>query len=305
MIKELEREAANTLEKVEDVRSLLMTFKDLLREERESRDKPKGLVEIEPHRYEKAVVIGDIHGDLDTLVQLLEYADIEKILGRGGLLVFLGDYVDRGDRQLETMLFIAYLKMKYRENVITLRGNHEPPDFLPVYPHDFPEMLRAIYGSEGEEIYRISKGIFDLLPYAAVCRNVAVFLHGGIPVVSTESCGYDVRCILDADDSEKILEEILWNDPTEDPDIDYAPSPRGAGYLWGETITEEFIRKTGVKIIVRGHEPVWEGYKLNHGERVLTIFSRKGAPYYNAYAAAYIMDLRSFKGFSRENLILI
>ncbi len=305
MIKDLERDVANMIERVEDVRSILMTFKDLLREEQASRGKPKGLVEIEPHRYEEAVVIGDTHGDLDTLVHLLEYINIEKILGRGGLLVFLGDYVDRGDRQLETMLFVASLKIRYRGNVVTLRGNHEPPDFLPVYPHDFPEMLRAIYGGKGDEIYRISKEIFDLLPYAAICRNVAVFLHGGIPVLSTESCGYDVRCILDADHNEKILEEILWNDPIEDPDIDYAPSPRGAGYLWGETITKEFIKKTGVKIIVRSHEAVWEGYKLNHGGRVLTIFSRKGAPYYNAYAAAYRLDLRSFKGFSREHLILV
>lgn len=299
------REVERLVRKPGDAVSILMSFRDVLKEEHGSRSRPRGLVEIDPHRYREAVVIGDIHGDLETLVQLLGYVDVEKILRGGGLLIFLGDYVDRGDKQLETLLLISLLKSRYRENIITLRGNHEPPSFLPVYPHDYPEILRAMYGDEGKRIYIISREIFDLLPYAAICRGVAVFLHGGVPVTSTESCGPDVRCILDADHSERVLEEILWNDPTEDPDIDYIPSPRGAGFLWGEAITSVFIRKTGVKIIVRGHEAVWEGYKLNHNMRVLTIFSRKGAPYYNAYAAAYKLDLRGFNGFSREHLILI
>ncbi|HWQ16243.1 MAG TPA: metallophosphoesterase family protein [Sulfolobales archaeon] len=272
-----------------------------------SRKRPKGLVEIEPHKYREAIVIGDIHGDLDTLVQILSYINVEKILKDGGLLVFLGDYIDKGDKQLETMLFIALLKKRYRGNVITLRGNHEikSPDFLPVYPHDYPEILRAIYDGEGDEIYRISRGVFDLLPYAAIYRDTAVFLHGGIPVLSTTSCWSDFRCILDADHDEKTLEEILCNDPTEDPSIGYVSSPRGAGFLWGEAITSEFIKKIGVKIIIRGHEAVREGYKLNHGARVLTIFSRKGAPYYNMYAAAYRLDLDGFNGFSKEHLVLV
>lgn len=305
MLQDLEREVAKLAEKPEDAVSVLTSLKDILKEEHLSRSRPRGLVDIEPRRYKEAVIIGDIHGDLDTLIQILGYIDIEKILRSDGLLVFLGDYVDRGDKQLEALLLIALLKNRYRENIITLRGNHEPPGFLPVYPHDYPEILREMYGDDGEKIYRVSREIFDLLPYAAICEGVAVFLHGGIPVFSTGDCGLDVRCILDADNSEKILEEILWNDPTEDPDIDYAPSPRGAGFLWGEPVTSMFIRKTGVKIIVRGHEAVWDGYKLNHGMRVLTIFSRKGAPYYNAYAAAYVLDLRSFNGFSRERLILV
>jgi protein phosphatase len=114
-----------------------------------------------------------------------------------------------------------------------------------------------------------------------------------------------VKCILNAEESERTLEEILWNDPIEDPDIEYTPSPRGAGYRWGEKITEIFLRKTGLKTVIRGHEAVWEGYKLNHGSRVVTIFSRKGSPYYNAYAAALLINLKDFKRIQRDNIILI
>jgi protein phosphatase len=267
MLQNLEKEVMDLVRKPEDVMVVLMSFRDLLKEEHVARSRPRGLVEIEPRRHREAVVIGDIHGDLDTLIQLLSYVNIEKILESNGLLIFLGDYVDRGSKQLETLLFIALLKKRYRGNVITLRGNHEPPDFLPVYPHDYPEILRAIYGGEGDEIYKVSRQIFDLLPYAAIYRDTVVFLHGGIPVLSTTSYWSDFRCILDADHDKRTLEEILCNDPTEDPDIGYASSPRGAGFLWGEAITNEFIKKTGVKIIVRGMKLCGKGISLTmeHG----------------------------------------
>lgn len=289
----------------EHVLEILGGFMDSLKSERSSRERPKGVVEIDAKRFSRAIVIGDIHGDLETLIQILEALDLERSLGERTVVIFLGDYVDRGDKQVETLLLVARLKIIYGDRIVTLRGNHEPPDILPVYPHDFPYVLRSLYGPEGDRIYKEAKKIFDLLPYAAVYRDKAVFLHGGIPVLSTIGCGRDYRCILDADEREKTLEEILWNDPTEDPGIEYAPSPRGAGYLWGESVTRIFIEKTGIGHIVRGHEPAWEGYKLNHGSRVITIFSRKGPPYYNAYAAALVIDFQSFKGFSREHLLII
>jgi len=40
-----------------------------------------------------------------------------------------------------------------------------------------------------------------------------------------------------------------------------------------------------VKILIRGHEPSGEGFKLNHNGKVLTLFSRKGQPYNNEHGA--------------------
>ncbi|MEM1610464.1 MAG: metallophosphoesterase family protein [Sulfolobales archaeon] len=287
------------------VSEVLEEYREILEREWLSRDKPRGVVDIDIRRYSRAVVIGDIHGDLDTLVSILEQIDLERVMREDTLLIFLGDYIDRGDKQLETLLLVSKLKALYGERVITLRGNHEPPESLPVYPHDYPEILRWVFGPQWRSLYDLSRKIFDLLPYAAIYRGSAVFLHGGIPVFSTIDCWEDVKCILNAEVSERTLEEILWNDPTEEPDIEYAPSPRGAGYLWGEKITDIFLRKTGLKAIIRGHEAVWEGYKLNHGSRVITIFSRKGPPYYNAYAAALLINLREFRGFYRESIVLL
>ena len=40
-------------------------------------------------------------------------------------IVFLGDYVDRGECGVEVFLFLAALKLNYPTTVTMLRGNHE------------------------------------------------------------------------------------------------------------------------------------------------------------------------------------
>ena len=38
-------------------------------------------------------------------------------------------------------------------------------------------------------------------------------------------------------------------------------SPRGAGYLFGEDVVEQFNRKNNIDLICRAHQLVMEGYK--------------------------------------------
>jgi len=40
-------------------------------------------------------------------------------------------------------------------------------------------------------------------------------------------------------------------------------SPRGAGYLFGGDIVEQFNRANNVEIICRAHQLVMEGYRFN------------------------------------------
>lgn len=66
-------------------------------------------------------VIGDIHGCLSSLVQMLDI-----VLPKADTFVFLGDYVDRGPNSKEVVETILALRAT-RPRVITLMGNH---DFL-------------------------------------------------------------------------------------------------------------------------------------------------------------------------------
>ena len=56
---------------------------------------------------EDIYVIGDIHGNFDTLLKLVEL--IKETNPK--LVIFLGDIVDRGPKQLECLLFVLILKI--------------------------------------------------------------------------------------------------------------------------------------------------------------------------------------------------
>ncbi|MEZ0290516.1 MAG: metallophosphoesterase family protein [Sulfolobales archaeon] len=290
----------------DDIMRTLQEFREIMFRERDLREYPRGLVRLREGRY---YAVGDIHGDMDTFSRILGEYGLIRHLEERGYVVFLGDYIDRGYRQVEVFIGIALLKIYYRDRVVILRGNHEGPEHLLPYPHDYPHVLIYRFGSDaGSRIYSISREIFNLMPYAAYHENSLLFVHGGIPVFTTDECPSDIRCILDADDPySRTLEEILWNDPLRgDLDLEFATSPRGAGYLWGLSVTRRFLDKTRLKGVVRGHEPSWSGYMFDHDNKVLTLFSRLGDPYYNSYAAiAYLGNISLFNEFRDEMIVQI
>jgi len=70
---------------------------------------------------EKILAVGDIHGCYAKLVGLMEQI---KIYSEKDILVFLGDYIDRGDQSKEVVDYLVQLK-KQRRNTVFLLGNHE------------------------------------------------------------------------------------------------------------------------------------------------------------------------------------
>lgn len=70
------------------------------------------------------IALGDIHGEYDKLYSL--YNDIKNIKAR---LVFLGDYIDRGDKSKEVIDLLIEIQ-KEKPDTIFIKGNHE--DFLEI-----------------------------------------------------------------------------------------------------------------------------------------------------------------------------
>lgn len=48
---------------------------------------------------------------------------------------------------------------------------------------------------------------------------------------------------------------------------------RNTGYFFGESATASFLTKNNLSHIIRAHEVVNHGYKLDHNGTVLTVFS--------------------------------
>jgi serine/threonine-protein phosphatase 2B catalytic subunit len=65
-------------------------------------------------------VIGDIHGQFYDLTQLC----LNKVNMEADTLLFLGDYVDRGNFSIEVMLSLLVMKLNRPQGVFLLRGNH-------------------------------------------------------------------------------------------------------------------------------------------------------------------------------------
>ena len=68
-------------------------------------------------------IVGDIHGQFYDFIKVVDD-------DTGGPLettkyIFLGDYVDRGCFSIEVLGLILAIKIKLRQTVFMLRGNHE------------------------------------------------------------------------------------------------------------------------------------------------------------------------------------
>ena len=71
------------------------------------------------------VVVGDIHGNLESLVRCVSFFKSKYNQDPATRILFLGDYVDRGRNSIECLETILELKLHYPYNVFLLRGNHE------------------------------------------------------------------------------------------------------------------------------------------------------------------------------------
>jgi protein phosphatase len=250
-----------------------------------------GLVRVEGPG--QLVVVGDLHGDAETLHAIL--AESARRALEGGVLLFLGDYIDRGPAQVEVLSTVLTLKLEYPGSVVILRGNHEPPPWLVPEPHDYPEVLAARFGQRGGRLYEKSMALFQRLPHAAVSSNGIFMVHGGPPS--------EQRRLKDLEHPGKEdLEDMLWSDPTPIPGS--APSPRGAGHLYGPDVTRRFLADNGLRIIIRSHEPC-NGYRVDHDGAVVTVFSRRGPPYVNDVAGYFRADLSSPPGSPESHVSLI
>lgn len=69
------------------------------------------------------VAVGDIHGNLPALHDLLQ--QLRDEVGCGDVVVFLGDYIDRGPDSRGCIDAILTFRDEVRADVVCLRGNHE------------------------------------------------------------------------------------------------------------------------------------------------------------------------------------
>ncbi|KAF4126804.1 serine/threonine-protein phosphatase 2A catalytic subunit [Geosmithia morbida] len=213
-------------------------------------------------------VCGDIHGQFHDLMELFKIGGPNPDTN----YLFMGDYVDRGYYSVETVTLLVALKIRYPQRITILRGNHESRQITQVYGF-YDECLRK-YGNAN--VWKYFTDLFDYLPLTALIENQIFCLHGGLsPSIDTLD---NIRALdrIQEVPHEGPMCDLLWSDP--DDRCGWGISPRGAGYTFGQDISEAFNHNNGLTLIARAHQLVMEGYNWSQDRNVVTIFSGTYCP---------------------------
>ncbi|CAB3397351.1 unnamed protein product [Caenorhabditis bovis] len=212
-------------------------------------------------------ICGDIHG---------QYPDLIRLFHRGGWpptanYLFLGDYVDRGRFNLETIILLTAYKVRFPKNFFLLRGNHECEFVNKAY--GFYEECQKRYSST--RLYEAFQDFFNWLPLSGLVAERILCMHGGLsPEIKTLN---DLRNIQRPTAAKGPLElDLLWADPVIGL-TGFMPNQRGAGVGFGKDVVHKLCTEMNIDLICRAHQVVQDGYEFFGGRKLVTLFS---APHY-------------------------
>jgi len=275
-----------------------LTFEEILpilQNARSILTREKLLIELEIDiNDEEIYIIGDIHGNLNSLTELMEI--INK--NNPKHVIFLGDIVDRGPKQLECLLIVLSLKILEPERYILLKGNHETLEMNQYY--GFYQVFMEKFNDQVK--FNQLLAVYDVLPFCVIVNNLILCLHGGIP--ENQEILKDMKGLIREDLDEttfnKISEDlfqIMWNDPK--PALrGFEQSFRGGDIkFFGEDVFNEFMKYNNLDYLIRAHECFMEGYRWFFKGRLLSIFSSanyRGFDYSNPASYAIIKNNKVF-----------
>ena len=227
------------------------------------------------------IVVGDIHGNLIDLIRIFVINGLPPY----AQYLFLGDYVDKGQYSLECITLLLAMQNIFPEDIHLLRGNHETAQMNA--NGLFHQQLRELYSKDGtsEKLLSAFNEVFDYLPLCAVIARKIFCLHGGLSPEFTSMDalkGYS----LPVHDLSGMLGDVIWGDWCDGITY-FRENQRGKGYFFGAEAVAQFLDKSHVNLIIRGHQHTQDGFRWDCGSKVLTVTSTSNA--FFSYTAAFVI----------------
>ncbi|OHT14112.1 hypothetical protein TRFO_03132 [Tritrichomonas foetus] len=187
-------------------------------------------------------------------------------------LLFLGDYVDRGNFSLEVITLLMALELRNPERVFLLRGNHEFQEINNKY--GFYQQLVNEY-READRLYEKFNDAFNYFSLAAIVNGCTFAVHGGISPQLKRITQIDTfeKPITNFDDV--TVTDMMWSDPSDNSLYnDFMESNRGRGRIFSQSTVLKFFERNGpISRIIRAHQWVKDGVLSLMENAVFTVFS--------------------------------
>lgn len=225
-----------------------------------------GLVVLRPLPERKLIVLGDIHGDLESLFSILTQSKcIERIkAGEDLYLLGLGDYINKGPHALESIyvLFRLLVDPNLQGRVILLRGNHEDRHgtkekeetrlrkkfFASMKEHPISKNAQATAFQKAVTIVSQS---FDELPHSLYSSCGLFASHSGYSQwVHNHNRKKGWETLREWPPNQQLMRELLDSNITQKSS---AKEPKKAEGLLALDIYR-FMEKLEVTLLLRGHQ---------------------------------------------------
>lgn len=215
----------------------------------------------------KLVVVGDIHGQLSDLLNILDDGGMPS---ETNFYLFNGDFVDRGANSVEVITVLFSLFCAYPGCVFFNRGNHE--DTFVCQNYGFQEEVVRKYDLE---TFFMFGETFKHLPLFSVIDDTIFVVHGGLftdenatlkelneidrvnymavpPVKFPANTHGKSEQIYKEELLKQFQRDALWSDPCRQKGTE--PNHRGAGVMFGPDVTNKFFENNNLKMVIRSHE---------------------------------------------------
>ncbi|OHT02684.1 Ser/Thr protein phosphatase [Tritrichomonas foetus] len=209
-------------------------------------------------------VVGGVHAQLDDIHELFDVCGAVPYTS----YLFLGDFVNYGDRNIATVCLLFSLALKYPDHVYLLRGAHESRR-LTLVCGLYEEIINA-YGSP--RAWEALMDAFDSLPLAAQVCYQFFCLSGGLD--------RNINRLNQINEFNRFVEvplndswsSLVWSIPKEGIK-DFTPIEGRHGFFFGESQVDKFLKENGLSCIIRSKQLCMNGHTCLFDKKCITVWS--------------------------------